>query len=812
MSFFGDPLQRIVMQVEGREDVARLKKEIEDYESELRKLRAELDAGHISQAQFDADARHMATGIQGAASEVRRIEADTRNMGRGVLQTSYAFQDFTSQIRNGVLPAFASIQNNIPQIVMGFGGTAGIAGAIGGVTVAIGALIAIGPHLVTFFNWVTGQASITADSIEGLKERIKELSKEKLTLYVDMKELEDAKEKLKAFEEGLRTAQSAMKDMSEDQQKSAAAVGKAFAEAPGGAKAAQEPIVAQFQKEIELRDPVIVQYQKDLGELKRLQETYKNFITTGKATFTALDKFGQEVQVEDKDFAGGKKTLEAITALEAKVKKETDEVKKRGLEIPKLALEQYGKLLDDVKAGVAGAMDKLIERVTAASAEGKMKRTIKEAGKPDVEVDIGPLIEGRLEEARPERIKQVRMQKEAADEAKKEWNEMVAWQDDMMEGIDKEVRQDARALADARNKRGRDRINLAEEIKKDADKQAKEDLKNAEAVAQAGLGKDVGVQKAIQDALGRGMDVQDIVNRMQPAIPRIIKAGVPPELAQDVLKSIVEKLVQDMRLRIAANIPELRLPGAVGIPQPRPVMRRPPLPKEPKARAVEFQKRKREDEAIRNAEVAKRKADNEARIKRDREAKMLPKARAALRPKIVVDEQAEALKKLQKEDAEKAADKAKDAQEKALEPLKAQQKAQMANLKAAQAGEEEPLDLMQRDIDMGMVPDQQQAQREVARQRRIMKNRQQMEIDQLEKEQAQELLNPPQMPKAKGVADVGGQFQKFAEETQMVIAFQDMHLNAIAQAFGPAAMNMAQMRVRMQANAVQSFPYIGEGV
>jgi predicted XRE-type DNA-binding protein len=107
------------------------------------------------------------------------------------------------------------------------------------------------------------------------------------------------------------------------------------------------------------------------------------------------------------------------------------------------------------------------------------------------------------------------------------------------------------------------------------------------------------------------------------------------------------------------------------------------------------------------------------------------------------------------------------------------------------------------------VPNPVEAKKDLARRRRMMEIEHRQEDAEDKARQEQDLLK---VPKPQGMAQVEGGIQKFAQETQMIIAMQDNRLNAIAQAFGPAAANMAQMRARMQANAVQSFPYIGEGV
>jgi hypothetical protein len=65
------------------------------------------------------------------------------NMGRGVLQASYAVQDFTSVLSGGggLSRAIGSVQNNIPVLLSGLGLGAGLAGTVSLVSVGLGAAI-----------------------------------------------------------------------------------------------------------------------------------------------------------------------------------------------------------------------------------------------------------------------------------------------------------------------------------------------------------------------------------------------------------------------------------------------------------------------------------------------------------------------------------------------------------------------------------------------------------------------------------------------------------------------------------------------
>ncbi len=128
-----DPALKFVVDVQNSEKVAQLTSHINIQTQAISALNAQLKAGAINDAQFAASSRVFGESAAAATRQIKELSAASGNAGRGLSQLSYAVDD----IQYG----FNAIVNNIPQIVMGLGGTAGIAGAVGIAAVAVNQLI-----------------------------------------------------------------------------------------------------------------------------------------------------------------------------------------------------------------------------------------------------------------------------------------------------------------------------------------------------------------------------------------------------------------------------------------------------------------------------------------------------------------------------------------------------------------------------------------------------------------------------------------------------------------------------------------------
>ncbi len=124
---------KFVVDIQNEEKINELTKDIKTQETAIKALNTQLKQGTINEAQFTAAAAPMGEKIRIASAEIKNLHAASGTAGRGLSQLSYAIDD--------VQYGFNAIVNNIPQIVMGFGAGAGVAGAVGIAAVAINQLI-----------------------------------------------------------------------------------------------------------------------------------------------------------------------------------------------------------------------------------------------------------------------------------------------------------------------------------------------------------------------------------------------------------------------------------------------------------------------------------------------------------------------------------------------------------------------------------------------------------------------------------------------------------------------------------------------
>lgn len=120
------------------------------------KLKSTLDGKGVEEAKQKIDALNKSTGQLDKGSQ--QATRSVKNMGQGVLQAAYFFDDLQYGIRG--------IMNNIPGLVMCFGGGAGLAGAIS-IAVLAGAKL---------YEWMGKTEDKSADLAKKMKERSKEIA------------------------------------------------------------------------------------------------------------------------------------------------------------------------------------------------------------------------------------------------------------------------------------------------------------------------------------------------------------------------------------------------------------------------------------------------------------------------------------------------------------------------------------------------------------------------------------------------------------------------------------------------------------
>lgn len=120
------------------------------------KLKSTLDGKGVEEAKQQIDALNKST--EQLDKDSKQATRSVKNMGQGALQAAYFFDDLQYGIRG--------IMNNIPGLVMGFGGGAGLAGAMS-LAVLAGAKL---------YEWMGKTEDKSADLAKKMKEHSKEIA------------------------------------------------------------------------------------------------------------------------------------------------------------------------------------------------------------------------------------------------------------------------------------------------------------------------------------------------------------------------------------------------------------------------------------------------------------------------------------------------------------------------------------------------------------------------------------------------------------------------------------------------------------
>lgn len=167
-----DEIQKLILDVQGRDKVEALNAELVKEQQALAKLSADLRTGATSQATFEAAAQSSAAKIIALNQQLGDTRSKLAAMGPAVLTTSYAVQDFTSVLSGGqgLARALGSVQNNIPGLLMNLGVSGGLAGVVSLVSVGIGALIPLVEQLWGAFD--------DKEKIKAAQERLREFKEQ----------------------------------------------------------------------------------------------------------------------------------------------------------------------------------------------------------------------------------------------------------------------------------------------------------------------------------------------------------------------------------------------------------------------------------------------------------------------------------------------------------------------------------------------------------------------------------------------------------------------------------------------------------
>lgn len=278
-----------------------------------------LDLGHSTEdaKQLSAALQTMKVDAAAVGVEMGAVGGSTRNLGSTVLQTSYAIQDFTSQLgTRGLGGALSAVQNNIPGILTGLGATGGLAGAASAAAIAVGLLYENWDKVIGLFQDTT------------LADQVKK-----------MKELAEATEAVNAANEKIAKSVKGT-----DQTDRASAFRKALADYGGGEKLLNEVAPPGAHDRATFADAIAKALQGSEGDIGFLKGASQGL--TRELNRPALQK-----EAAERDAA-----IEREAKEREKAQKEQDRADKEA----EAAKEKADKEADRAKDKVLGGLDKII--------------------------------------------------------------------------------------------------------------------------------------------------------------------------------------------------------------------------------------------------------------------------------------------------------------------------------------------------------------------------------------------------------------------------------------------------------------------
>lgn len=206
-----DEIQRLIVQVEGRQRVEELTAEIRRQETTLLSLMAN-EGKHAPIVLAEAAALQRLTQELKAAERAAGISGGgMKNMGQAALEASRGLED----LQYGL----GGVVNNIPSLVMAFGGGAGLTAAISIAAVSINQLVKHWGDLSRLFEETTqipraaGDIKGLKDELEKARERMEALGKQSGVTAAELTEYNALRAKTAAIEKNIADEQQRQEDL-----------------------------------------------------------------------------------------------------------------------------------------------------------------------------------------------------------------------------------------------------------------------------------------------------------------------------------------------------------------------------------------------------------------------------------------------------------------------------------------------------------------------------------------------------------------------------------------------------------------------
>jgi len=323
---------KIVVDVVNSEKVKDLTAEIQRQEKQILSWNAAMKgASATQQAVLQTNMANAGKTIANARTEIASLEAATGGAGRGLSQLSYAIDD--------VQYGFNAIVNNIPQIIMGLGGSAGLAGAVGIAAVAVNQLI---KHWSEFTALIeAGFSNQSYDQLVALKEAAENAAKSYEKLAKAKTEWEDksAKEvskvianagadKLRTVIAGVLGAEGEGAEMTDDERKAIESVKNAK---PEVRKGVEERVQKRLQEANAKEAEKIIGGLTAGGETEqKARSRLQHLIDNNPQPFDQLHPdFRTEFAATHPDKIEEKKKAEDFEKAEKKIQEKEDQINKQ---------------------------------------------------------------------------------------------------------------------------------------------------------------------------------------------------------------------------------------------------------------------------------------------------------------------------------------------------------------------------------------------------------------------------------------------------------------------------------------------------
>lgn len=235
-----------------------------------------------------------------------------KGLGQTGLQTGRIIQDFAQGGIGGIL-------NNVEGLAMALGGGPGLAGLLTGVGVA---LFLLKEPIKDFFASFSGpEAQGVKDVLEEIKQRIKDIEKQPVKLSVDVRELEEAKKRIKELETAQKAFDAMREGMSVEEKEAGQEVKKLLTDQGDKVAAAAGEMKAQMVRELVSKSETIkaadAEAERSQKKIEALEERLKQGMTEEETQATLFNLEREKNRIKDAQ----QRAQDARTAIDKEAEK-----------------------------------------------------------------------------------------------------------------------------------------------------------------------------------------------------------------------------------------------------------------------------------------------------------------------------------------------------------------------------------------------------------------------------------------------------------------------------------------------------------